>query len=331
MRTIPLLIIAGPTAIGKTRVAIEVAESLNGEIVGADSMQIYRYMDIGTAKPSPAERSRIPHHLLDVRDPDQEFSVAEYVTEATAAIRSIYARGRLPVLVGGSGLYIEKLLYGIFKGPGRDENFRQEMQALAARSGPQAIYERLQHCDPDTAKRVHPNDLVRTIRALEVFQLSGLPISVHQREATTPISRYEAMFCVLYAEREAVYHRINTRVELMAAGGLVDEVRSLYARGYDRKLRSMQSLGYKEIGNFLAGECDLPSALELMKRNTRRYAKRQLLWFRKYEHARWIERRPVEDVEKDRSSPSRSILTAWASYTSGSSACVDSESSGRSS
>ena len=326
---IPLLIIAGPTGIGKTNLAIDVAERLTGEIVGADSMQIYRYMDIGTAKPSPEERDRIPHHLLDIRDPDEEFSVADYVTEATAAIRDIHERGKLPLLVGGTGLYIEKLLYGIFEGPGRDEDFRQEMHALAERSGVFAVHGKLQQCDPESAKRLHPNDLIRVIRALEVFHVSGLPISIQQKEATKPVAQYGALFFVLNAERESVYQRINTRVDLMIAEGFVEEVRNLYTRGYDRELRPMNSLGYKEIGNFLAGEYDLPTAIELMKRNTRRYAKRQLVWFRKYDDVRWI-KRVVEGTEEAQRSNTEEILRAWSGYNSGSGSS-DSESSGSSS
>ena len=318
MQKIPLLIIAGPTGIGKTRVAIEVAESLNGEIVGADSMQIYRYMDIGTAKPSPEERERIPHHLLDIRNPDEDFSVAEYVAEATAVIQDIHTRGKLPLLVGGTGLYIEKLLYGIFEGPGRDESFRQEMRALAERSGVSAVHEKLQLCDPVSAVRLHPNDLLRVIRALEVFHVSGLPMSTQQKEATKPVAHYNAMFFVLNAEREFVYQRINTRVELMIAEGFVDEVQDLYRRGYDRELRPMKSLGYKEIGAFLAGESDLPAAVEVMKRNTRRYAKRQLVWFRKYADVRWVTCDLQECAEKTIVSRSEAIRQAWIDYVSGS-------------
>ncbi|MCP4404631.1 MAG: tRNA (adenosine(37)-N6)-dimethylallyltransferase MiaA [bacterium] len=311
MKKIPLVIIAGPTGIGKTRIAIEVAEQLNGEIVSADSMQIYRYMDIGTAKPNPDERARIPHHLLNIRNPDEEFSVANYVTEATAIIRDIHERDKLPLLVGGTGLYIEKLLFGIFEGPGRDEAFRQEMYALAERSGASAVYEKLQHCDPEIAKRLHPNDLLRAIRALEVYHVSGLPMSTQQKEATKPTAHYDAAFFVLNAERELVYRRINRRVDLMIAGGFVEEVQDLYKRGYARELRPMNSLGYKEIGSFLAGECDLPEAVEFMKRNTRRYAKRQLVWFRKYEDARWISRDFEEDAENDIDACSEAIRQVW--------------------
>ncbi len=296
---IPLVIIAGPTGIGKTRIAIEIAEQLNGEIVGADSMQIYRFMDIGTAKPTPEERTRIPHYLIDVRNPDQEYSAAEYVNDATVAIRDISRRGKLPLLVGGTGLYIEKLLYGIFEGPGRDDEFRQHMRAFAQAKGNMAVHQQLQIVDPQAAARLHPNDLVRVIRALEVFHLTGVSISVQQAEAAKPpAALYDTCFLVLNAAREQLYERINTRAELMITNGLVDEVKDLYQQGYSQELHPLKSLGYKEIGKFLAGEYDLSSAVTLIKRNTRRYAKRQLTWFRKYPLASWITRK-LTDTDDD--------------------------------
>ena len=294
---IPLLIIAGPTGIGKTRVAIEIAEQINGEIVGADSMQIYRYMDIGTAKPTPEERARVPHHLIDIRNPDEEFSAADYAREATVVIRDIHARGKVPLVVGGTGLYIQTLVYGIFEGPGRDEDFRQRMRTLAQEQGNAVVYQKLQEIDPKTAERLHPNDLLRIIRALEVFHLTGTPISAQQAAATAPLEEYSPCFLVLATDREYLYTRINDRVEAMIADGLVEEVRALLERGYHAELNPMKSLGYKEIAEFLAGEYDLPTAIEYIKRNTRRYAKRQLTWFRKYEAVNWIFRKPDAPVE----------------------------------
>lgn len=286
---LPLIIIAGPTGIGKTRVAIEAAERLRGEIVSADSMQIYRFMDIGTAKPTPEERARAPHHLLDIRDPDEAYSVADYVHDADAAIRSIHERGGVPLLVGGTGMYLEKLLYGIFEGPGKDEAFRAEWLNFAEERGNAALHERLRQVDPAAAHRLHPNDRLRMIRALEVFHLTGAPISARQVETLTPEhARYDACFIVLNAERDALYARIDARVDAMIAAGFVAEVAELRRRGYHRELHPMQSLGYKEIGEFLAGERDLASAVTLIKRNTRHYAKRQLTWFRKYADAQWL-------------------------------------------
>ncbi len=287
----PLIIIAGPTGVGKTSVAIELAERLRGEIVGADSMQIYRGMDIGTAKPTREEQARVPHHLIDILSPDEDFSVADYVEAASAAISDIAARGKMPVLVGGTGMYIEKLLYGLFEGPGRDDAFRRDISAFADAHGNLALHERLQQVDPPTAARLHPNDRVRMIRALEVFHLTGVPISAFQQEAMTPErQRYQTCFLVISAERDELYSRIDARVEGMIAAGLVAEVERLHQRGFHRELAPMKSLGYKEIEEFLAGECELSSAVELIQRNTRHYAKRQLTWFRKYADAHWIRR-----------------------------------------
>ena len=286
---LPLIIIAGPTGIGKTRVAIEAAERLRGEIVSADSMQIYRFMDIGTAKPTPEERARAPHHLLDIRDPDEAYSVADYVHDADAAIRAMHERGGVPLLVGGTGMYLEKLLYGIFEGPGKDEAFRAEWLNFAEERGNAALHDRLRQVDPAAAQRLHPNDRLRMIRALEVFHLTGAPISAQQVETLAPEhARYDACFIVLTAERDALYARIDARVDAMIAAGFVAEVAELRRRGYHRELHPMQSLGYKEIGEFLAGERDLASAVTLIKRNTRHYAKRQLTWFRKYADAQWL-------------------------------------------
>jgi len=287
----PLIIIAGPTGVGKTGIAIELAERINGEIVGADSMQIYRGMDIGTAKPTRAEQARVPHHLIDIRSPNEEFSVAEYVETASAAITEIATRGKMPVLVGGTGMYIEKLLYGLFEGPGRDEAFRQEISAFADEQGNLALHQRLQQVDLAAAQRLHPNDRTRIIRALEVHHLTGSPISAFQQEALTPEQcRYLTAFFVITAERDELYARINARVEGMIAAGLVEEVERLYRQGFHQELAPLKSLGYKEIGEFLAGKYDLASAIELIQRNTRHYAKRQLTWFRKYADARWIRR-----------------------------------------
>lgn len=291
MKKQPLIIIAGPTGVGKTGIAIELAERIHGEIVGADSMQIYRGMDIGTAKPTREEQAHVPHHLIDIRSPDEDFSVAEYVETASAAINDIVERGKMPILVGGTGMYIEKLLYGLFDGPGRDDAFRQEIGAFADAQGNLALHQRLQQVDSAAAQRLHPNDRTRIIRALEVHHLTGSPISAFQQEALTPEQcRYVTAFFVITAERDELYARINLRVEGMIAAGLVEEVQTLYRQGFHQDFAPLKSLGYKEIGEFLAGKCDLPSAIELIQRNTRHYAKRQLTWFRKYADVRWLQR-----------------------------------------
>lgn len=289
---IPLVILAGPTGVGKTGLALELAERLNAEIVSADSMQIYRFMDIGTAKPTPEERARVPHHLIDIRNPDEDYSAADYARDATSAIRDIHARGKLPLLVGGTGLYIQAVVYGIFEGPGRDESYRERLRELIEEQGKLAIYRKLQKIDPLSAHRLHSNDLVRVIRALEVFHLTGIPISVYQATATIPLTDFQPCFLVLTMEREALYHRIDIRVATMLTLGFVEEVHGLLHQGYSPELNSMKSLGYKEIVNFLTGELDFPEAISLMKRNTRRYAKRQFTWFRKYRNAVWIQREP---------------------------------------
>ncbi len=295
---IPLVIIAGPTGVGKTKVAISIAERIGGEIVGADSRQIYRYMDIGTAKPTPEERARIPHHLIDIREPNEVYSAAEYTQDASVAIRDIHMRGKIPLLVGGTGLYIHVVLYGIFEGPGRDEAFRAQMHTLVEEHGAAFLHQKLSHVDPATAQRLHPNDLLRVIRALEIHYFTGRPISDYQSSATIPIVQYHSCFLVLTAERQALYARINARVDQMIDQGLVEEVRGLLKWGYHGDMNPMNSVGYKEIVEFLSGKHDLPSAIALIKRNSRRYAKRQLTWFRKYQDNFWICAEYSETIEE---------------------------------
>jgi tRNA dimethylallyltransferase len=307
---IPLIVIAGPTGVGKTGVAIALAKRIGGEIVGADSRQIYRYMDIGTAKPTPAERARVPHHLIDIRNPDEDYSAAEYARDASVAIRDIHACGEIPLLVGGTGLYIHAVLYGIFEGPGRDETFRSEMHALAKERGPVYIHQKLLQVDPETALRLHPHDLTRVIRALEVYHLTGKPISEQQSCATAPIAEYRSCFFVITAEREILYERIDTRVDQMITQGLVEEVRGLLKRGYHANLNSMNSVGYKEIIEFLSGKQDLPSTIRLIKQNTRRYAKRQLTWFRKYQDNFWICPEKSETIE-DTVNTCMRVISHW--------------------
>lgn len=294
---IPLVIIAGPTGIGKTQVAMNLAERLRGEIVSADSMQVYRFMNIGTAKPTPEERARVPHHLIDVRDPDEDYSAADYARDASEAIRGIVARGHLPFVVGGTGLYIHALLYGIFAGPGRDDDFRAQMRAMAEEQGAGILHQELQRKDPETAQRLHPNDLVRIIRALEVFHLTGMSITEYQATATTPVEQYDPLMFVLTANRKTLYAAIRARVEKMMAAGWIEEIEELYRRGYHRELRAMNSLGYKEIGELLSGSLDLPATIASITQHTCRYAKRQLTWFRQYPAGIWISRASFDAVD----------------------------------
>ncbi len=286
---ISVIIIAGPTAVGKTAVALELAERLNGEIIGADSRQIYRYMDIGTAKPTLEDRKRIPHHLLDIRNPDEAYSAADFARDASARVHDIVSRGKMPLVVGGTGLYIHALLYGMFDGPGKDTIFREKMRALADAHGKAFLHEKLRCVDAVAAERLHPNDTLRIVRALEVFHLTGRPISEHQALHTKPLSRFHACFLVLNAPRPALYERIDGRVERMVVDGLFEEVEQLRRQGYHGDLSSMSSVGYKEILNFLNGGCDRAGAVSLIKRNSRRYAKRQVTWFKKYQEAVWLE------------------------------------------
>lgn len=281
----PLLVITGPTATGKSAVAIEVALRTNGEIVSADSMMVYKGMDIGTAKPTTAERRGVPHHLIDVVDPDQDFSVAAFQRLACESIREINARGRLPILVGGTGLYIRAVLEGFRLPGGVNIELRRRLAEEARRYGVFHLHEKLRAIDPEAAARIHPNNLKRVIRAIEVYHQTGTPIS---RAASLAGPEFNALVIGLHLEREDLYRRIEARVEAMIAAGLVEEVRGLIAGGLKRDATAMQALGYKEIAAFLAGEVSFEEAVRLLKRNTRRFAKRQSTWFRRDERIRWL-------------------------------------------
>lgn len=291
---IPLIIIAGPTAVGKTVVALELAERLNGEIIGADSRQIYRSMDIGTAKPTVPERARIPHHLIDIRDPHETYSAADFARDAASSAQEMIGRGKLPLVVGGTGLYIHALLYGMFAGPGQDAAFRAKMTMLAAEHGKAFLHRELQRVDLETANRLHPNDSVRIVRALEVLHLTGRSISEQQALHTHPLRRFCPCFLVLNVPRPILYERIDRRVERMVADGLFQEVEHLHQQGYHRELGSMSSVGYQEVFEYLDGNCDRATTMTLIQRHTRRYAKRQVTWFKKYQEAIWLE---SEDVQ----------------------------------
>ncbi len=282
-----VLAVVGPTASGKSALAVGVAERLGGEIVSADSMQVYRGLDIGTAKPAPEETARVPHHLIDVAGPLDDFSVATYQALGRSAVAAINRRGRLPVLVGGTGLYVRALLYDYdFAAPGRDPAARAELEAAASAQGAAALHRRLQSIDPVAAARIHPNDLRRITRALEVWKATGRPISAAWGDLR-PVM--DALVVGLRLEREDLYRRIDARVEDMARRGLVAEVRRLVADGYTRALVSGQALGYKEIVAYLDGALTLPEALEQVKRATRNYAKRQMTWFRRERDVIWLD------------------------------------------
>ncbi len=285
----PVVILVGPTAVGKSEVAIGLAKRLAGEIVTADSMQVYKGMDIGTAKPTPAERNGVPHHLIDIVSPDEAFNVARYREMAHRVIADIHARERLPIVSGGTGLYIRAVLDEfLLPGAGSDPLVRAKLEAEAAEHGKQALYERLQEIDPETAERLHPNDVRRVIRALELYETTGKTMSQHLKEAQKKEPRYHAIRIGLTRPRAELYRRIDQRVEQQIADGLVDEVRRLMQR-YQLNKTARQALGYKEIIDYLEGKSTFEEAVERLKRETRRYAKRQYTWFRRDERLRWFD------------------------------------------
>jgi tRNA dimethylallyltransferase len=284
-----MVVILGPTASGKTDLAIRLAESLDGEIVNADSMQIYRGMDIGTAKPSMELRHRVPHHLVDIADPDQEFSASDFRREAAKAIADITGRGKRVFIVGGTGLYIKALLQGLADSPSGAGEVRRELEEEARLHGNEALLGELARVDPLTAERLHPNDLVRIIRALEVYRMTGSPISEQRSGHGFSGHYYCALKLGLTVERRELYERIDRRVERMMGDGLVAEVRTLLEHGFSPRLKAMRSIGYRQICAYLAGEYSLDEGVRLIQRDTRRYAKRQLTWFKNDNEINWVE------------------------------------------
>lgn len=278
---IPIIIISGPTAVGKSKLAIDLAQQLNTEIVSADSMQVYRLMDIGTAKPSIAEQHLVKHHLIDLVDPDQPFSVADYQISFDQVAHELNLQNKIPLVVGGTGLYIRAVIQGfIFDGlGGANEEFREELRMVALKHGPEVLHQQLKEVDPDSAIKIHPNDLNRIVRALEIYHTTGRPLS--QQPKQRPAGRYSPIYCFLSRERDELYRRIEERVDLMIAEGLIDEVASLLKKGYSPDLKPMQSLGYKQITAYLNNESTLSDAVADIKRLTRNYAKRQLTWFKR--------------------------------------------------
>ena len=296
--------IAGPTATGKTALAMALAERLHGEIVSADSRQIYQGMDIGTAKPTPEQRARVPHHLLDIVPPDAPYSLAEYQADAQAAIAGIHTRGHLPLLVGGTGLYIRAVVdqLAIPTVP-PDWELRRALEAQASVEGAAALHARLAALDPASAARIAPANLRRVIRALEVCRATGQPFSVQQGARPSP---YRALLLGLTCERSMLYERADRRVDAMLAAGLVEEVRGLVAHGYDWRLPAMTSLGYGEIGAYLRGEVTLAAAIERLKYNTHRYIRRQSTWFRPDALIRWL-----DCAASDLEAAALAIVEAW--------------------
>ena len=284
-----ILIICGPTASGKSELALRLAHALDAEIVNADSMQIYRWLDIGTAKPSPEQQAEICHHLIDITDPDQLFSAADFSDAADDAIRNIINRGKRVILAGGTGLYIRALVKGLVDSPSGAGELRQALQDEARSVGNEAMLEKLRQVDPELAAGLHPNNLVRIIRALEVYQLTGNPLSRYQHEHAFATRRYDTLQIGISVDRALLYRRIDERVERMLAAGLLIEVSVLLAAGFGRDLKSLRSIGYKEAAAHLCGELSAEEAVSLIKRNTRHYAKRQLTWFKADPDTLWFE------------------------------------------
>lgn len=285
-----LIVVAGPTASGKTRLAIDIAKSVNGEIVNADSMQIYKYMNIGSAKPTLEEQSEAKHHLIDFLEPDEEFSVANYTELAHKVIAEIASRGKVPIMCGGTGLYINSVVNDITFGEiETDYKLREELNELAKQHGSQYLLDILKEFDPVSAQRLHPGNLRRIVRAIEFYRTTGIPISEHQEMTKQKESRYEPLMLCVKWDREVLYDRINKRVDIMMNDGLLDEVKQLMEMGYTKELNSMKGIGYKEIIDYFEGNMSLEDTVNLIKQSSRRYAKRQLTWFRRDKRIHWLD------------------------------------------
>jgi tRNA dimethylallyltransferase len=283
-----VLVILGPTCVGKTQLSLKLADILKGEIVSFDSRQIYKFMDIGTAKPTEEERRHVPHHLIDVVYPDEKFTAADYGKRAREIVRQIGKREKTPIAVGGSGLYLRALIEGFFEGPKADEDIRGKLEREAQELGEPHLFNRLKRVDPRAAEKIHPHDSVRIIRALEVYELTGKPISTWQREGR--YERFPVRFVKigLNMDRARLYERIDLRIENMISAGLLDEVRTLKQKGYTPKLKALKTVGYQELFDHLEGRFELREAIDSIKLNTRHYAKRQLTWFRKEQNITWM-------------------------------------------
>jgi len=315
-----LLVLCGPTAVGKTELSLQIAEKFSCEIVGVDSMQVYRYMDIGTAKPTVEERNRIPHHLVDIVAPDEDYTLGIFIRDAENAIRTIQSHARIPLLAGGTGLYFKGLLNGLFDASNvnpkenptmnREQQaaIRQRLKARLTEEGSAALHNELAALDPESAGRIHSNDTQRIIRGLEIFYLSGIPWSKHLSAQGGEKKRYKVLKIGLTLPRKELYHRVDQRVRLMAQQGLLAEVKKLLKMGYNKELKSMQSIGYRHMINYIDGRWNWDETLELLARDTRRYAKRQFTWFNKDKEIMWFDVK-----EKDR------IFQAISDFLSGNS------------
>lgn len=305
----PLIILAGPTAVGKTGLSVKLAKAAGCEIISADSMQVYRHMDIGSAKIRPEEMEGVPHHLIDCLDVDEEFNVVRFQQMARAAIKEIQGRGKIPLLVGGTGFYIQAVAWDIdFEENPQDDSIRRRLEEMARCQGAEALHQMLAQRDPASAKAIHPNNVKRVIRALEYYRETGRPISRHNAEQREKKPPYTYAYFVLNDDRARLYERIDRRVDRMIEQGLVEEVRWLKEHGYGRELVSMQGLGYKELFPYLDGACTLEEAVEIIKRDTRHFAKRQLTWFHREPDVVWIDQ---QEFGYDREKILNRMLEVW--------------------
>ncbi|OUN94559.1 tRNA (adenosine(37)-N6)-dimethylallyltransferase MiaA [Blautia sp. An46] len=285
----PLIVLTGPTAVGKTSLSIALARAVEGEIISADSMQVYKHMDIGSAKIKKEEMEGIPHYLIDVLEPDEEFHVVRFQEMAQEAMKEIYSKGKIPILTGGTGFYIQAVVKDIdFSQDTEKSSVRERLENLAQEKGGEYLHELLAQRDPESAEKIHPNNIKRVIRALEYYELTGEKISLHNEREGEKVSPYNTAYFVLNDHRERLYEKIDRRVDQMLDEGLVEEVRRLAQMGYTRDMVSMQGLGYKEILAYLEGEYSLEEAVYVLKRDTRHFAKRQLTWFRREKDVIWV-------------------------------------------
>lgn len=295
----PLIILAGPTAVGKTEASIGLAKAIGGEIISADSMQVYRHMDIGSAKIKPEEMQGVPHYLIDELEPSEDFNVYRFQELAKKYMKEIYEKGKIPILVGGTGFYIQSVLYDIdFTSTNTDTGYREELEVLAREKGAEYLHQMLQQVDAKSAEEIHANNIKRVIRALEYYKQTGQPISKHNEEERAKTSPYNFVYFVLNDERSTVYERINKRVDLMFEAGLVEEVKHLMALGCRRDMVSMQGLGYKEVIDYLSEKISLDEAVDQIKQETRHFAKRQLTWFRRERDVTWVNKNELGHDEQ---------------------------------
>lgn len=286
-----MIILTGPTAVGKTKLSIRLAKAVNGEIISADSMQVYRHMDIGSAKITKEEMQGVSHYLVDCLEPSEEFNVVRFQNMAKEAMREIYERGHIPILVGGTGFYIQAIVQDIdFTEHGEENAYRKELEQLAKEKGPKWLHDLLRQCDPESADAIHAHNVKRVIRALEYFQQTGEPISRHNEEQRTKESPYQFAYFVLNDDRKRLYERIDQRIDEMIQAGLIGEVQKLKDMGCHRGMISMQGLGYKEILDYLDGKTTLEEAVYILKRDTRHFAKRQITWFKREKEVLWIDK-----------------------------------------